>query len=99
MARIKHIAIRTIDPQKTALFYKEVFGLKEVGLGLNGIYLSDGHLNVAILKAEPSGKLGIDHFGFHVEDVEKTLERLGQLGGKALTEHRNANPNDPSQPQ
>jgi catechol 2,3-dioxygenase-like lactoylglutathione lyase family enzyme len=30
MARIKHIAIRTPDPEKTAAFYKDVFGLKEV---------------------------------------------------------------------
>ena len=40
MARIKHIAIRTTDPEKTSAFYQEVFGLKKVGLGLNGIYLS-----------------------------------------------------------
>src|SRR5262245_26211621 len=31
MVKIKHIAIRTPDPEKTAAFYKEVFGLKEVG--------------------------------------------------------------------
>ena len=33
MAKIKHIAIRTPNPEKTATFYKEVFGLEEVGLG------------------------------------------------------------------
>ena len=31
MARIKHIAIRTPDPEKTAAFYKAVFDLEEVG--------------------------------------------------------------------
>ena len=30
MARIKHIAIRTPDPEKTAAFYKKVVGLEEV---------------------------------------------------------------------
>jgi catechol 2,3-dioxygenase-like lactoylglutathione lyase family enzyme len=30
MAKIKHIAIRTPDPEKTAAFYKQVFGLEEV---------------------------------------------------------------------
>ena len=50
MARIKHIAIRTGDVEKTATFYKEAFGLKQVGLGQNGIYLTDGHLNIAVLK-------------------------------------------------
>ena len=53
MARIKHIAIRTGDVEKTAAFYKEAFGLKQVGLGQNGIYLTDGHLNIAVLKFQP----------------------------------------------
>ena len=30
MAQIKHIAIATNDPEKTAKFYSEVFGLREV---------------------------------------------------------------------
>ena len=62
MAKIKHIAIRTADPEKTSAFYQEAFGLKKVGLGRNGIYLSDGHINLAILKG--TGKLGIEHLGF-----------------------------------
>ena len=32
MAKIKHIAIRTPDPEKTAAFYKEAFGLEEAAL-------------------------------------------------------------------
>ena len=40
MARIKHVAIRTPDPEKTAAFYKEVFGLREVGLASSGYYPS-----------------------------------------------------------
>ena len=31
MAKIKHIALATQDPDKTAAFFKEVFGLQEVG--------------------------------------------------------------------
>ena len=55
MARIKHIAIRTPDPEKTAAFYKDVFGLKEVGQARTGCYLSDGYINLAILKAKDDG--------------------------------------------
>ena len=89
MARIKHIAIRTTDPEKTSAFYQEVFGLKKVGLGLNGIFLSDGYINLAILKCRPerergAGKIGIEHFGFQVEDVEGTLAKLSQHGGTSL---------------
>jgi catechol 2,3-dioxygenase-like lactoylglutathione lyase family enzyme len=32
MARIRHVAIRTPDPEKTAAFYKGVFGLRAAGL-------------------------------------------------------------------
>src|SRR3989442_13837305 len=55
MVKIKHIAIRTPDPEKTAAFYKDVFGLKEVGQARTGYYLSDGHINLAILKAREQG--------------------------------------------
>ena len=77
MARIKHIAIRTEDVEKTAAFYREAFDLQQVGLGQNGVYLSDGHLNIAILACQ-RGKngapvsLGIDHVGFQVESWRKT---------------------------
>jgi catechol 2,3-dioxygenase-like lactoylglutathione lyase family enzyme len=95
VARIKHIAIRTPDPEKTAAFYKDVFGLKEVGLGRNGCYLSDGHINLAILRCrnegtdesprDVSGYAGIHHLGFVVDDVEETSQKLEAAGAKAMT--------------
>jgi len=54
MARIRHIAIGTQNPAATARFYIEGLGLKEVGRvnssTAEGYYLSDGHVNLAILK-------------------------------------------------
>ena len=53
MPKIKHIAIATQDVDKTARFYIDVFGLKEIGKvdspNASGYYLSDGDLNMAIL--------------------------------------------------
>ncbi len=97
MARIKHIAIRTADPETTAKFYQETFGLTRAGLGKNGIYLTDGHINLAILKG--GGKLGIEHLGFQVDDVEGTLARVASLGGKPLVERVNVTPTDAAHPQ
>jgi catechol 2,3-dioxygenase-like lactoylglutathione lyase family enzyme len=95
MARIKHIAIRTPDPEKTAAFYKDVFGLKEVGQARTGCYLSDGYINLAILKARDDGDGesprdvpgygGIHHFGFMVDDVDETCRKLDAAGAKAMT--------------
>jgi lactoylglutathione lyase len=93
MAQIKHIAIRTQDVEKTAAFYKEAFGLEQVGVGQSGIYLTDGRLNIAILSFRgvvegETMKAGVDHIGFQVDDVEATVARIRELGGKSL-DHRN----------
>jgi catechol 2,3-dioxygenase-like lactoylglutathione lyase family enzyme len=103
MARIKHIAIRTDDVEKTSAFYKEVFELKQVGLGRNGVYLSDGHINLAVLRRQPEieggDRVGIDHLGFKVDDVHGTLSVLKQLGGEAITDPVTVIPTEPSQAQ
>ena len=54
MARLRHFAICVRDLEKSARFYEEVFGLERVGeetleLG-SGVYLSDGVVNLALLK-------------------------------------------------
>ena len=84
MAKIKHIAIATQDPEKTAKFYRDVFGLEEVGRvdgeNAEGYYLSDGNVNLAILRFKNetvAGRAGtqysgIHHIGFEVEDAEAT---------------------------
>ncbi|MFQ5875198.1 MAG: VOC family protein [Dehalococcoidia bacterium] len=89
MAKIKHIAISTQEPDKTAHFYKEVFDLQEVGRVDNenaeGHYLSDGYINLAILRfkndvaaGEEFGMAycGIHHIGFQVDDTAATDAKL-----------------------
>jgi catechol 2,3-dioxygenase-like lactoylglutathione lyase family enzyme len=95
MARLKHIAIRTEDVEKTARFYREVFGLRETGTGQSGVYLTDGYLNIAILKLRPAAqgerlRLGLDHFGFQVDDVASTVAAVEQFGGTPLLEAKDA---------
>ena len=95
MVKIKHIAIRTPDPEKTAAFYKDVFGLKEVGQARTGYYLSDGHINLAILKSRDQdtgdssrdvpGYACIHHLGFLVDDVDEVCQKLEAAGAKAMT--------------
>ena len=89
MAQIKHIAIATQDAAKTAKFYKEVFGLREIaqldGPNAKGYYLSDGNINLAILDFQNDqvagaehGKdfSGFHHIGFEVEDLEEIAKKL-----------------------
>jgi catechol 2,3-dioxygenase-like lactoylglutathione lyase family enzyme len=93
MAKIKHIAIATQDPDKTAKFYMEVFGLREIAKinspGALGYHLTDGDINLAILKFKndqtagvPAGKeyTGLHHIGFEVDslaDIDKQLAAAG----------------------
>ena len=89
MAKIKHIAIATQEPEKTATFYKEVFGLKMVGKAdsenAEGYYLSDGNVNLAILRFKSdvvagaefgTGYTGLHHIGFQVDDAATTDTKL-----------------------
>jgi catechol 2,3-dioxygenase-like lactoylglutathione lyase family enzyme len=93
MARIRHIAIATRDLEGTKKFYIEGLGLKEVGKintpTSEGCYLSDGHVNFAILKfkydepAKTEGTLrwtGIHHFGLEVEDMAEARARIEKAG-------------------
>ncbi len=92
MAKIRHIAIATNDPVKTAEFYKNAFEFEEIARTgpdnplAEGVFLSDGTLNLAILKfkTDQLGKgmdfTGVHHFGVLVEDGEKATEKLEALG-------------------
>ena len=90
MARLRHIAIATKDPDKTAAFYQKVFGLKFVKKVLDsprggGVFLSDGHINFAFLNY-PSDEAadmvggasyeGLHHMGFQVDDLKEAKTRL-----------------------
>jgi methylmalonyl-CoA/ethylmalonyl-CoA epimerase len=89
MIRIRHIAISTEDPEKTAAWYKDVFGMNEVGRSPRGVYLSDGYLNLAVLrlpdeKNPEQAALGVHHFGFMVDDQEAVVKKLEDVGAKQL---------------
>lgn len=85
MVKIRHIAISTEDPEATAAWYKDVFGLLEVGRSPRGVYLSDGEINFAVLRLpsdEDPSKIatGVHHFGFLVEDAETMYRKLEERG-------------------
>src|SRR5712691_13334683 len=94
-AKLRHFAIVVRDLERAAAFYETVFGLKRVGredleMG-SGIYLSDGVINLALLKykgesgsglKDAANFVGAHHFGFQVDDVEATRKRIEAAGGK-----------------
>jgi len=95
MPKIKHIALSTQDPDGTARFYVDVFGMKQIGRidspAVRGYFLSDGDINVAILNFKTDaaagaergkGFSGIHHIGFQVESLDAIAERLAAAGSE-----------------
>jgi glyoxalase/bleomycin resistance protein/dioxygenase superfamily protein len=59
---------------------------------------------LAVLKCRPerergAGKIGIEHFGFQVEDVEGTLAKLSENGGTSLGNRVDVTPTDAYSPR
>jgi catechol 2,3-dioxygenase-like lactoylglutathione lyase family enzyme len=94
-ARIRHIALVVKDLEATADFYEKALGLKRSemseGPTARRIYLSDGHVNLALLQykgetgsglKDAAGFVGVHHFGFQVDDFDKQQKQIEQAGGK-----------------
>jgi catechol 2,3-dioxygenase-like lactoylglutathione lyase family enzyme len=98
VARIRHLAILTEDVEKLVNFYTKAFGLKIVdGIG-TATYLSDGHINLAIIPIGPERKvegtelkLGLYHFGFEVEDVGSLRDLCKELDAASGIDKRPPN--------
>jgi catechol 2,3-dioxygenase-like lactoylglutathione lyase family enzyme len=91
MAKLRHIAIKCDDLESAAEFYKSVFGLEEMSridvaqTGEGAIYLSDGTINLALIKiTRPEfpnyAPDGLNHIGFIVDDVQATVQKALEHG-------------------
>ena len=103
MARIRHIAIQTQDEEATKRFYVENFGLTVVrkleSERTSGYFLTDGHINLAILHFKNdvvagaergTGWSGIHHIGFQVESLDEMIAKLEQSGAAKPRDDINA---------
>lgn len=98
MARLRHIAIATKDPEKTAAFYQKVFDLtfvKRVPTSPRGggVFLTDGHVNFAFLDFPTdeaadmeggAGYEGLHHMGFQVDDLDEANARVAETDAEKL---------------
>jgi lactoylglutathione lyase len=82
--RLRHIAIIVPDPEKAATFFEEAFGMTRAGKARRGIYMSDGVMNVALLKTEGEEKPGLYHFGMWVDDLDEAEKKVIDAGGTYL---------------
>lgn len=94
MVRIRHVALVVKDLEATADFYQKALGLKRSemseGPTARRIYMSDGHVNLALLQykgetgsglKDPRSFVGVHHFGFQVDDLPRRQKKIEEAGG------------------
>jgi methylmalonyl-CoA/ethylmalonyl-CoA epimerase len=102
MAKLRHIAIAVADPEKAATFFEQAFGMTRAGNAQRGVYMTDGVMNVALLRfaGEPVPGFedqpdyhGLIHFGMWVDNVAETDAKVKAAGGSYMTGRHETNPN------
>ena len=84
-ARLRHIAIIVPDPEASAKFFEEAFGMTRAGSARRGIYMTDGTMNVALLGKETDEEpIGLYHFGMWVDDLDAAEKQVVKAGGTYL---------------
>ena len=90
MGKIRHIAIRCEDTEKTAEWLQKALELQLVQRRNSGaIDLSDGDVNITLLPlglgtADRPARPGVEHIGVTVADDEVVRQRLLSLGATEL---------------
>ena len=93
---INHVHIRSADPHASAAWYEEYFGAKvlsarEVMPGTITISMDAGGPVRLNISSKPEGtpdepsvaalnRLGLEHFGFVVDDIDADMERMDAAG-------------------
>jgi catechol 2,3-dioxygenase-like lactoylglutathione lyase family enzyme len=81
--KIRHLALFARKPHEVADFYVRNFDMELVRRSPGGgHFLTDGYFSLAILphKLEAEAAVGLNHFGFQVDDIEAVSDRLAKDG-------------------
>ncbi len=84
--KLRHIALSVEDVAKAQKFFEDAFGMTKAGDAQNGIHMTDGTINVALLAK--GGKVpgvdnpyyGVMHFGLWVDNLAQAEEQVRQAG-------------------
>ena len=100
-----HIHVRTKDPEGMAGFFETMFGAKvlrliqsdgapRVDLDVNGlaIFIATVPPEEHIDASPRDPHLGLDHFGFRVDDIDGAVEDLRSKGAEIYVEPRTIRP-------
>src|SRR3954447_23832066 len=77
-AKINHLAITSDLYASNARFYMALFGMRASNAQrpARAMPVSDGQIGLNNIPRREGRRSGLDHFGFEVESMELTLERI-----------------------
>lgn len=79
VARINHVAAISANPAPMSTFYETVFGM-DVGHDRRspdlGEVLSDGYVTLNLRPRLAGHRVGLDHFGIEVDDIDAIFDKL-----------------------
>ena len=91
IGKLRHIAMSVPDLEKAASFYERAFGFKRETTSSYQIRMSDGTVNISLLKFPTDGDagdergkdyVGLHHIGVWVDDLAEAGEQVKQAGGR-----------------
>mgnify|MGYP001350336648 FL=1 len=98
-AKLRHVAINCEDLEGEAKFFTDAFDLEEVGRAgdvtkSGAIYMSDGVMNIALIRIEDPNfpnynPQGLNHIGFVVEDLDAVIDSAEAAGAKSMVDRDN----------
>ena len=93
--QLEHVAILCKDLKESIGFYEKLFGGKatpvrkgSAGYGFCFVNI-EGRTPIQLM--ESTGRIGVHHYGFVADDVEKAAQDFRQKGAKIVRENRDAN--------
>ena len=80
--KIRHLALFARDPKKLADFYTSVFDMEIAHSNGRAFFLTDGYLMLAVLphRLEGEAAVGLNHFGFNLENLDEVKQKLAKYG-------------------
>ncbi len=100
MSRIVHLALKVEDLERTTEFYQKVFGFVEMNTEKvrdhTSRHLSDGVLDVALIKYDPGTQSAesraagegpcIHHFAVEVDDIKESTRQVKAYGCEIISD-------------
>ena len=92
-----HIHLRSLAPMETAKYFETMFGAKivettqtdgqpRIDLDINGLTIFIAEADDSVPAGPVDPHLGLDHFGFKVDDLDQAAAELKEKGAEFVRE-------------